>query len=242
MDSLVSRLEASWDSIPHLSKVDTLCECIIWDPTGGKHLVRTALAKRVIRVFGHLPQACAYSLLNATYWDDDKQGISIDDETVVLAHYTPSVSAFQDVVELCSGIGVMSFGFEQAGACIRVRNDLRSPLVEFQKQDGTQHVIEGDIADNRTLQQIFAIHQGSAVLTCGFSCQPWSALGDNRKFDDGRSRTLFDTLRAAYFFRSAGIILECVSGSGKDPNVCNNGVKQQDFGIQIAFSIWSIFG
>ena len=219
MASVVPQLEPSWDDLLHQSKVDTLCECIIWDPTGGKHLVRTAMAKRVIRVFGALPQACAYSFLNASYCDDDQKGLCIDDTTIVLAHGTPSVDAFRNVVELCSGIGVMSFGLERAGAHIRVRNDIRSPLVEFQKQDGTQHVIEGDIGDNRTLQKIFDIHQGSAVLTCGFSCQPWSALGDNRKFDDGRAQTLLHTLRAAYFFRSAGIILECVSGSGKDPDV-----------------------
>ena len=132
---------------------------------------------------------------------------------------TPSVTAFRDVVELCSGIGVMSFGLESAGAHIKVRNDLRSPLVEFQKQDGTQHVIEGDIGDNGTLKKIFDIHSASSILTCGFSCQPWSRLGDNRRFDDQRAQTLVDTLRAAFFFRSAGVILECVSGSGKDPDV-----------------------
>lgn len=217
--SIVHHLEPSWDSVGHLSKIDTLCECIIWDPKGCKHLVRTALAKRVFRVFGALPQACAYSFLDAVFWDDDKQGISISESTIVLAHQTPSTDAFRDVVEFCSGIGVMSYGLEQAGAKIQVRNDIRSPLVEFQLNEGTKHVIEGDIGDNRTLQKIFDIHSASAILTCGFSCQPWSALGDQRKFGDHRAQTLIHTLRAAYFFRSAGVILECVTGSGKDPDV-----------------------
>ena len=219
MVSLVNRLEPIWDGLPHLSKIDLLCECIVWDPKGSKHLVRTALAKRVIRVFGAIPEACAYSFLNATFWDDQKQGIVVDETTFVLPHKTPSVTAFRDVVELCSGIGVMSFGLESAGAHIRVRNDLRSPLVEFQKKDGTQHVIEGDIGDNGTLKKIFDLHSESSILTSGFSCQPWSRLGDNRRFDDQRAQTLVDTLRAAFFFRSAGVILECVSGSGKDPDV-----------------------
>ena len=219
MASLVGRLEPCWDDLQPHSRVDTLCECIIWDPLGKKHLVRTALAKRVIRVFGQIPKASAYSFLNAVFLDDDQQGIYIDETSHVFPHGTPSVDAFQDVIELCSGIGVMSLGLEQAGAHIKVRNDIRGPLVEFQKQDGTQHVIEGDIGDNSTLQKIFDIHQGSAILTCGFSCQPWSVLGDNRKFADGRSKTLLDTLRAAYFFRSAGVILECVKGSGLDPQV-----------------------
>ena len=199
MVSIVPQLEPSWDNIDHLSKIDTLCECIIWDPTGTKHLVRTALAKRVFRVFGTLPQACAYSFLDAKFWDKDSKGIYIDESTIVLAHNTPSTSAFREVVELCSGIGVMSFGLEHAGAKIQVRNDIRTPLVEFQQHDGTQHVIEGDIGDNKTLQKIFEIHPASAILTCGFSCQPWSALGDRRKFDDGRAQTLLYTLRAAYF-------------------------------------------
>eukprot|EP00438_Fugacium_kawagutii_P019669 Skav211128 [mRNA] locus=scaffold1786:9514:17345:+ [translate_table: standard] len=54
------------------------------------------------------------------------------------------------------------------------------------------------------------------MLTAGFSCQPWSRLGDGRGKDDERSATLPKLLWAAHFLQCHSLLLECVVGASKD--------------------------
>lgn len=57
------------------------------------------------------------------------------------------------------------------------------------------------------------------MVLSGFSCQPWSALGDGLKSQDVRSVSLGKVLEASYWLPAHSILLECVEGAGQDPEV-----------------------
>ena len=57
---------------------------------------------------------------------------------------------------------------------------------------------------------------GAQVITSGFSCQPYSRLGDCRGQADTRSSCLTKTLNAAYFLFSQIVVLECVAPAAQD--------------------------
>ena len=218
MDQGFLHLEPNWLDIPHGSKVSFLCETVVWDSTGLKHLVKSVLSKRFIKVQGTIPKAVAFSLLEVI-WDSDEQTVRVDDSSHVLPHQTVQLDSLTGVTELCAGLGAMSFGLETAGCDIRVKNDLRESFMSFLNRDGFQQTVCGDITEPATLKQIHSCNPASSILTAGFSCQPWSKLGDKNKLGDHRARSLVGALHAGFMLRSHAILLECVGESGKDPQV-----------------------
>eukprot|EP00438_Fugacium_kawagutii_P013579 Skav223040 [mRNA] locus=scaffold1069:129406:134370:+ [translate_table: standard] len=120
--------------------------------------------------------------------------------------------------EVCAGIGCLSGGLETAGIQVDISNELREKLVQFQQLQGKE-VIQGNIGDNAVIAQLHSKMKGSGIMTGGFSCQPWSHLGDKRAATDQRASSLPFMLRAAYFTRAHTVIMECVVGAGKDGDV-----------------------
>ena len=57
---------------------------------------------------------------------------------------------------------------------------------------------------------------GAQILSAGFSCQPFSRLGDQRSGNDPRSESLPKALKAAYYLQSKVVLLECVTPAGSD--------------------------
>ena len=94
------------------------------------------------------------------------------------------------MTELCAGIGAMSLGMEAAGCRVHLKNDIRVQFTDFLNSDGFSNTVCGDISENATIFRIYEKHPQSSILTAGFSCQPWSRLGDSGKMQDVRSNTL----------------------------------------------------
>lgn len=218
VDSL--RLEPQWDNVSNGQSVDILVETVVWDPKGLKHLVRSALHRRFLRVCGEFPQAVAYSLMDFTVLSTDS-GITVGqgDGGVVFPHVVATLDDFFTVTEVCSGIGVMSDGILTSGATICAKNELRETLVDFQMRQGVTGLVQGDIGNLSVLSTFFHQHPLPALLAAGFSCQPWSKLGDKQGFRDSRACSLHHTLRTAYFCRAHGLLLECVTEAGHDKSV-----------------------
>ena len=213
-------LEPQWDQLRHGDKFDCLANCIFWDPQGLRHVMQSVIHRQTFILEGKIDRAFAYSLMQASV----KQCTSglrafVASDTVVYAHDVPSVSSAKEVVELCAGIGVMTEGLESSGASIKASNDLRENFCRFQVLGGNPNVIHGDIGILETQAKVFHSHPKSAMYTAGFSCQPWSRLGDGRKINDGRASTLRHALRAAFFSRAHSVLLECVVEAGQDDDV-----------------------
>lgn len=78
----------------------------------------------------------------------------------------------------------------------------------------------GDFGRPEVLVDIWQHAKGAKVLSSGFSCQPYSRLGDGRSEHDTRSNCITKTLAAAYYLQVKAVILECVSPAGQDQFVC----------------------
>lgn len=140
-----SIVEPSWDATSHGSFVDCLARCIIFDPLGQRYLLKSVVLHRSIGVEGILPKAFAYSLLLWTLISISK-GIRIRSDTSTAIMDLP-ITALDDVtsvVELWSGIGLMSEGLLTTGANIRCKNlDGKALSVRMQRQHGAGDMVIG---------------------------------------------------------------------------------------------------
>ena len=213
-------LEPNWREMKGGERVSVLVQPAIIDTHGLRHLMVTSLGRQFVCVKGKLGEGCAHSLLNVLIADVSKGvRLEVDENTRVLTHQTPSMDIFHTAAETCAGIGVLGTGLEVAGFSVKVSNELRKPLIEFQERQGRKNFVHGDINDVHTLATMHSMCPTSALLTAGISCQPWSKLGDGKRLNDDRANTLDGVLKAGFFLRSWGILIECVTEAGQDKNV-----------------------
>lgn len=135
--------------------------------------------------------------------------------TRVVAHGTPNISDVSNVVELCSGIGAVSKGYQWCGGKTICFCDHNEHYCNWIKERLNTHVVCGDISSEDTIAEIATKCQGvSHTLSSGVSCQPFSTLGDQRHQADQRSISLPATLKAAVLLQSTQIIIECTRTAG----------------------------
>lgn len=113
----------------------------------------------------------------------------------------------------------MAQGLAVCGIVTHVSNEIRKPFCELMALQGKRHVVQEDLGDNSIVAAIHALHGSPAWPTSGFSCQPWSLLGDRRRTEDARASSLAHTLRAEFLLQAHTILLECVEGAGQDKEV-----------------------
>ena len=220
MDDSSLGLEPDWGTTMTESRIDCLAELIIWDSNQQKHLVKTCVHGRFVAVDGTLPKAAAYTFLGAMVVRTGSTiRLQVDSATYVMHHVIPSIDSFTNIVETFSGLGIMSSGLIEAGGSIQTKNELRATFIQHQSRMGSRNLVEGDLGQNEVLYNLWKAYPKSGFLTAGFSCQPWSKLGDGRGMSDERAKGLKSVLRAAYFLRSSGLLLECVTGAGGDAQV-----------------------
>eukprot|EP00435_Cladocopium_sp_Y103_P020836 s2103_g5.t1 len=131
------------------------------------------------------------------------------DQTVVLGHQPIQSQGFAKVVETCAGFAAISQGYEACGCTTEEVNELNPTFVKWLKDQG-KTVVVGDISHTDTMIQLAALH--ICCLSGGVSCQPWSFLGDQRKFHDPRSMSMVGMLKAIYFLKIPLGIMECTPG------------------------------
>ena len=220
MGGCLLQLEPVWKDLQSGCLVDFLADTLFWDPNGLHHMVQSVVNKQVIQVEGSMPQSFAYTILQAEWIEQHPVcRIRLVESTRVIPHNVPTSSDLTGVVELCSGLGIMSEGLQTAGATIHAKNELRPKFVSHQQEHGFSNMIQGDIGSHDVCSQVLNSHPVTAMYVAGFSCQPWSLLGDGKKLQDGRSASLHHVLRCAFFARAHSVLLECVSEAGRDPNV-----------------------
>eukprot|EP00435_Cladocopium_sp_Y103_P072444 s83_g40.t1 len=139
-----------------------------------------------------------------------------EEDTKVLGHKKPTWTSLHSVIDLCSGFGGLSQGLLAAGFEIAVAVDQNSRMVDLHSKVCEAHHICGDFGDKSVLHEIWSTSGGASVLTSGFSCQPYSALGDGGSRHDTRSNCLTKTLQAGYYLQVRIIGLECVAPAAKD--------------------------
>eukprot|EP00438_Fugacium_kawagutii_P008778 Skav220298 [mRNA] locus=scaffold2356:74992:80879:- [translate_table: standard] len=211
-------LEHSPPDLLKLGVSDLQGELVIFDEHHLKHLVRSSVHHFLftVEIKGTIPVADGYTFLDAKI-TQGKYGIHLTVSAEdVLCHSKPSYTVMTDAVETCAGLGFLGQGLQSAGLHIRASNELRPNLCQFRWDRGSEVTIEGDIHDKETWKKIHRMHPSPALGAAGFSCQPWSRLGDGRMQSDERSQVLPTLLKAAYHLRIHSLILECVPQAGED--------------------------
>eukprot|EP00438_Fugacium_kawagutii_P028666 Skav214044 [mRNA] locus=scaffold2017:251199:256145:+ [translate_table: standard] len=212
-------LEPRWHAVRPQQRVSTVAHLVIYDEYQQKHLFRTAIYKQFVVVTGELPRNAVFSFLEAEVTSVDK-GIRIQvDSKFALAHQQMTHDHLYCAIDVCSGMGFGAQGLESADVTIEAVNELQPTLVKHQQQNGVTHIQCGDLGSSESIVQLHGMCPHPAILLGGFSCQPWSRLGDRQKSGDCRSSSLVYILRSAYFLCAHSIILECVPGAGRDPEV-----------------------
>ena len=89
----------------------------------------------------------------------------------------------------------------------------------FQIRQGQRNVMAGDVGDPSVVAGLHPTGGQFSTLSGGFSCQPWSQLGDKKGLMDARGSSLAKILKTARWLKVRTILLECVSAAGKDEEV-----------------------
>ena len=128
----------------------------------------------------------------------------------------PTWKGLHSLVELCSGMGALGAGAAACGFSPTVAVDHNSKLLGLYAAHSPAVLIHGCIGDNSTIAEIATKMPYPGTMTSGFSCQPFSNLGDQLSSCDPRSLALPQTLRAAWLLRAQIIVLECVRPAATD--------------------------
>ena len=136
--------------------------------------------------------------------------VCIDEQAQVLVHQPRQLDDVMRVVETCAGIGALGHGALKAGFTICCHNDINPKFCDHLRSIDAPHVVEGDIAKLSTVAQIHAHAPNASTLAFGFSCQPFSKLGDQRHGNDQRAQSLPSALYAAFLLQMDTLVLECV--------------------------------
>ena len=199
--------------------VNVLAQPIILDHDKQRHLLQTAIHRRYVVVSGPLPDATAFSLLQAKVTSLlAGPRLEVTEENVI-CHQTPTFHLFDSAIEVCAGVGCMGRGLISCNMHVGASNELRAPLCELQERQGCDCMVPGDICQPTTWKRLHDRCPEPSLMTAGFSCQPWSRLGDGRATSDVRSLSLVGVLQAAFFLRSYAVLLECVVEAGRDTKV-----------------------
>eukprot|EP00435_Cladocopium_sp_Y103_P041591 s1301_g11.t1 len=117
---------------------------------------------------------------------------------------------FNQLVELCCGLGGISSGAYYAGMQILGGIDISPWAVQVFNDNHPCSAIQGDIKDHAKLGELAAnIGHKSVGFAMGFPCPPFSTRGDQLGFSDQRAWTFVHGLEAAYMLRASFVLLEC---------------------------------
>ena len=113
-------------------------------------------------------------------------------------------------VELCCGLGGLSFGVASAGFQILAGVDISEWALQTFRLNHRATPLLGSIADPLLVAKLFQLLGGHAVgFLLGFPCPPFSSFGDRRGFLDSRAWTFIAGLDVIYLLNGAFGILEC---------------------------------
>lgn len=141
-------------------------------------------------------------------------------ESVVMQHPTFDSCDFQSMVELCSGVGVATWGFKECNVNVEIAVEKQETFAEkYLECHPTTTVVCGDITKPDTIREVCALANRPGTLFAGFNCQPYSRAGSQQGALDDRSNSLHAALNLAYLLRTPLVILECVCEAANNRHV-----------------------
>ena len=155
--------------------------------------------------------------------------------SLILEHTVFQQDAFGKVLEVCSGIGVATTGFERVQMKTQVACELRPSLATaFSNLHPSSKVVVGDCCDQDTIRAVAKVVDQPGILFAGFNCQPYSKAGNQQGAEDSRSASLKGVLTLGYLLRCPIIVLECVVEAASNRHVRR---ELSDFCRQMGFCL-----
>ena len=148
--------------------------------------------------------------------DDDVIWLLQETASAWMSHTELRPEHWDHVTETCTGIGALGAGAQTVGLRIVARNEIQANTCRLLELLGTESVVEGDIGDHLVVRHLWNLHNAPSVLAAGFSCQPYSQLGDRKGGHDSRAWCLPHVLQAALLLNSSAVVLECVQQAAQD--------------------------
>ena len=140
--------------------------------------------------------------------------------SVVMQHSTTDSKDFRSMVELCSGIGVATWGFKACNVEVAIAVEKQECFAEkYLEQHPTTTMVCGDITMDDTIAEVCALADSPGTLFAGFNCKPYSRGGSQQGALDDRSNSLHAALNLAYLLRTPVVILECVGEAASNRHV-----------------------
>ena len=197
-----------------------------WSLTHGKHA----------SVHAALPEDTPKCMLLQVQVEEQQGSLHITctESTQVRAYSLAKIQDIKQMTEVCTGLGCLGLGAQQAGFQVRMQNELRPATCQVLRQNSQADIMEGDITNPEVRRQLAWKGPQHGTIAAGFSCQPFSMLGDRQGGNDGRASTLPATLALAHLMQSQVIILECVAEVDRDPWVQD---QLQAFAAKHGYSI-----
>ena len=147
--------------------------------------------------------------------DEEGPVLFEEDSSVWFRHQPVEVGDLLRVKEFCCGIGGLGVGASKAGFQIAACNDIRQATMQALKSASSATQVLGCIASDSTVAALWHASPGPCCASSGFSCQPFSNLGDKKGAFDSRAVTLPASLRAAWMLQARVIVLECVAPAAR---------------------------
>ena len=151
-----------------------------------------------------------YSLLDVMLTQNFPHVVLKQNDGFVLHFGQPSWFTLHSVIELCCGVGGLGNGSMAAGFPPVLAIDTNPRMTRMYSGHSAAATITGDINDTATIVQAWKMQPHASVVASGFSCQPFSLLGDRRSSEDPRSVSVTATLDFAILMHSRMVVLECV--------------------------------
>ena len=203
VDTGGSSLMWSWWSL-------ILCMCATWSSVrDGTGLVRTGLLDGAPEVLTRLDVVLVQQVSIPL--------LKVDDGTKVLFHSLHTWEDFFKLVDACCGLDGPTHGAHAVGVQTMVAVDSSARMVTFYKVHGGCEYVIGDAGCPQVIAGVWSTCNHAAVKSAGFSCQPFSQLGDWKGGADPCAMSLPNNLRAAPSQRVHGLVLSCAVPACRDP-------------------------
>ena len=188
--------------------------------SGNGHLCRGILTGQRFRLVAEVPLGVhKVTVLGGQVMHLRGPMVKVDDLARILHHREKEIGNIFELIETCSGLGALGLGAQQAGWTTKVHNELMKSFSDHLQKFGQVPTIHGDICKLRTVAAIHDKAPTAASMAFGFSCQPFSRLGDKREGLDQRSQSLPFGLYAAFLLQVDLVVTECVPEASQSPFV-----------------------
>ena len=204
-----------WSCLATGSKTTVVVNQLVWSQNAG--IGRVTPGNELVRLSGLIPPdalcSSCVTVLGAVFLSAAPiVDLELNDTCTVLCHCPVTFDRLFNLVEVCAGAGLSSFGLERAGFRHCCSVELQPKLAELHRQlHANIPVICADITHDGIAAEIFEHCPKPGLLMSDIACQPYSRGGLQHGEEDLRAGTLPATLRLAHHLQVPALIIECVT-------------------------------